>query len=109
MLHFLQQNHGSLTQQQQALFVQLQQQYRAMQQHQQHIRLQQQQQAAQRGLRPGQPGHPTAYGGHPQNLGQSSGVIKNYGIPQQPVNIGYLIFEVVRHVKANCTGSFLNF
>ncbi|XP_072763147.1 lysine-specific demethylase 6A isoform X2 [Anoplolepis gracilipes] len=88
MLQFLQQNHGSLTQQQQALLVQLQQQYRAMQQHQQHIRLQQQQ-AVQRSLRPGgQPGHPTAYGGHPQNLAQSSGVIKNYGIPQQPLQQG---------------------
>lgn len=92
MLQFLQQNHGNLTQQQQALLVQLQQQYRAMQQHQQHIRLQQQQ-AAQRGLRPGQPGHPTTYGGHPQNLGQTSSVIKNYGIPQQPVNIEYIIFR----------------
>ncbi|XP_025262592.1 histone demethylase UTY isoform X1 [Camponotus floridanus] len=90
MLQFLQQNHGSLTQQQQALLVQLQQQYRAMQQHQ-HIRLQQQ--AAQRTLRPGQPGHPTAYGGHPQNLGQSSGVIKNYGIPQQPLQGGTVALQ----------------
>ncbi|KAL6424316.1 hypothetical protein ACFW04_009846 [Cataglyphis niger] len=87
MLQLLQQNHGNLNQQQQALLVQLQQQYRAMQQHQQHIRLQQQQ-AAQRGLRPGQPGYPTAYGGHPQNLGQTSSVIKNYGIPQQPLQQG---------------------
>lgn len=81
MLQFLQQNHGSLTAQQQGLLVQLQQQYRCMQQHQQQIRLQQQQ-AAQRGLRPGQPGYPTGYN-HAQ-LGQP-GVIKNYGIPQQPV------------------------
>lgn len=82
MLQFLQQNHGSLTQQQQGLLAQLQQQYRCMQQHQQQIRLQQQQ-AAQRGLRPGQPGYPTSYN-HSQ-LGQP-GVIKNYGIPQQPVS-----------------------
>ncbi|KYM77560.1 Lysine-specific demethylase 6A [Atta colombica] len=85
MLHFLQQNINSLTPQQQNVLVQLQHQYRAMQQHQQQIR--QQQQAGQRGLRPGQPGYPTAYG-HPQNLGQSSGVVKNYGIPQQPLQQG---------------------
>ncbi|KYQ54005.1 Lysine-specific demethylase 6A [Trachymyrmex zeteki] len=85
MLHFLQQNISSLTPQQQNVLVQLQHQYRAMQQHQQQIR--QQQQAGQRGLRPGQPGYPTAYG-HPQNLGQSSGVVKNYGIPQQPLQQG---------------------
>ncbi|XP_034183666.2 utx histone demethylase isoform X1 [Osmia lignaria lignaria] len=84
MLQFLQQNHGSLTPQQQGLLVQLQQQYRCMQQHQQQIRLQQQQ-AAQRGLRPGQPGYPTGYN-HAQ-LGQA-GVIKNYGIPQQPLQQG---------------------
>ncbi|XP_003693788.1 histone demethylase UTY [Apis florea] len=84
MLQFLQQNHGSLTQQQQGLLAQLQQQYRCMQQHQQQIRLQQQQ-AAQRGLRPGQPGYPTGYN-HTQ-LGQP-GVIKNYGIPQQPLQQG---------------------
>lgn len=84
MLQFLQQNHGSLTQQQQGLLAQLQQQYRCMQQHQQQIRLQQQQ-AAQRGLRPGQPGYPTGYN-HSQ-LGQP-GVIKNYGIPQQPLQQG---------------------
>ncbi|KAK1132310.1 Lysine-specific demethylase 6A, variant 2 [Melipona bicolor] len=84
MLQFLQQNHGSLTAQQQGLLVQLQQQYRCMQQHQQQIRLQQQQ-AAQRGLRPGQPGYPTGYN-HTQ-LGQP-GVIKNYGIPQQPLQQG---------------------
>jgi len=95
MLHFLQQNLNSLTPQQQAVLVQLQHQYRAMQQHQQHqqqIR-QQQQQAGQRGLRPGQPGYPTTFG-HPQTLGQSSGVVKNYGIPQQPVNIQCLIFYI---------------
>ncbi|XP_023289806.1 lysine-specific demethylase 6A isoform X2 [Orussus abietinus] len=80
MLQYLQQNHGNLTPQQQSLLVQLQHQYRSMQQHQQQIR-QQQQQAIQRGIRPGQPGYPTAYG-HPQP-GQA-GVIKNYGIPQQP-------------------------
>ncbi|KYN04760.1 Lysine-specific demethylase 6A [Cyphomyrmex costatus] len=85
MLHFLQQNINSLTPQQQNVLVQLQHQYRAMQQHQQQIR--QQQQAGQRGLRPGQPGYPTTYG-HPQNLGQSSGVVKNYGIPQQPLQQG---------------------
>ncbi|XP_011700295.1 PREDICTED: histone demethylase UTY-like isoform X3 [Wasmannia auropunctata] len=85
MLHYLQQNVNSLTPQQQAVLVQLQQQYRTMQQHQQQIR--QQQQAGQRGLRPGQPGYPMAYG-HPQNLAQSSGVIKNYGIPQQPLQQG---------------------
>ncbi|XP_015609795.1 histone demethylase UTY isoform X2 [Cephus cinctus] len=80
MLQFLQQNHGSLTPQQQGLLAQLQHQYRSMQQHQQQVRLQQQQ-AAQRGLRPGQPGYPTGYA-HSQP-GQPS-VIKNYGIPQQP-------------------------
>lgn len=80
MLQFLQQNHGNLTLQQQGLLAQLQMQYRSMQQHQQQTRLQQQQ-AAQRGLRPGQPGYPTGYvHGQP---GQP-GVIKNYGIPQQP-------------------------
>ncbi|XP_076164957.1 utx histone demethylase isoform X3 [Ptiloglossa arizonensis] len=84
MLQFLQQNHGSLTPQQQGLLAQLQHQYRSMQQHQQQIRLQQQQ-AAQRGLRPGQPGYPTGYS-HAQ-LGQP-GVIKNYGIPQQPLQQG---------------------
>lgn len=89
MLQFLQQNHGSLTTQQQGLLVQLQQQYRCMQQHQQQIRLQQQQ-ATQRGLRPGQPGYPTAGYNHTQ-LGQP-GVIKNYGIPQQPVL--YLFFYI---------------
>lgn len=89
MLHFLQQNLNSLTPQQQAALVQLQHQYRMMQQHQQQLR----QQAGQRGLRPGQPGYPTAFS-HPQNLGQSSGVVKNYGIPQQPVNIVYLILNV---------------
>lgn len=76
-LHLLQQSHGNLTSQQQILLSQLQHQYRAMQQHQQQARLQQ---AAQRGLRPGQP----AGYGHPQISGQA-GVIKNYGIPQQPV------------------------
>lgn len=87
-LQFLQQNHNSLTAQQQALLGQLQQQYRTMQQYQAQIRLQQQQQqAAQRGLRPGQPGYPAAYSGQPQTLGQPSGIIKNYGIPQQPVNV----------------------
>ncbi|XP_048265444.1 histone demethylase UTY isoform X1 [Bombus terrestris] len=85
MLQFLQQNHGSLTTQQQGLLVQLQQQYRCMQQHQQQIRLQQQQ-ATQRGLRPGQPGYPTTGYNHTQ-LGQP-GVIKNYGIPQQPLQQG---------------------
>ncbi|XP_053979544.1 histone demethylase UTY isoform X1 [Hylaeus volcanicus] len=84
MLQFLQQNHGSLTPQQQGLLAQLQHQYRSMQQHQQQIRLQQQQ-ATQRGLRPGQPGYPTGYN-HAQ-LGQP-GVIKNYGIPQQPLQQG---------------------
>ncbi|XP_076685672.1 utx histone demethylase isoform X4 [Andrena cerasifolii] len=84
MLQFLQQNHGSLTPQQQGLLAQLQHQYRSMQQHQQQLRLQQQQ-AAQRGLRPGQPGYPTGYT-HAQ-LGQP-GVIKNYGIPQQPLQQG---------------------
>ncbi|XP_076662131.1 utx histone demethylase isoform X2 [Halictus rubicundus] len=84
MLQFLQQNHGSLTPQQQGLLAQLQHQYRSMQQHQQQLRLQQQQ-AAQRGLRPGQPGYPTGYN-HTQ-LGQP-GVIKNYGIPQQPLQQG---------------------
>ena len=81
MLQFLQQNQGSLTPQQQGLLAQLHNQYRSMQQHQQQIRLQQQQ-AAQRGLRPGQPGYPTVYS-HSQQ-GQP-GVIKNYGLPQQPV------------------------
>ncbi|KAF7386780.1 hypothetical protein HZH66_011232 [Vespula vulgaris] len=85
MLQFLQQNQSSLTPQQQGLLAQLQHQYRAMQQHQQQIRLQQQQ-AAQRGLRPGQPGYPTAYS-HGQPSGQP-GVIKNYGIPQQPLQQG---------------------
>ncbi|XP_046481518.1 histone demethylase UTY isoform X1 [Neodiprion pinetum] len=80
MLHFLQQNHGSLTPQQQGLLAQLQHSYRAMQQHQQHCRLQQQQ-AAQRGLRPGQPGYPTVYA---HALPGQPGVVKNYGIPQQP-------------------------
>ncbi|XP_036143128.1 histone demethylase UTY isoform X2 [Monomorium pharaonis] len=82
MLQFLQQNINNLTPHQHNQLVQLQHQYRAMQQHQQQIRLQQQQ-AIQRGLRPGQPGFPTAYG-HSPNLGQASGVVKNYGIPQQP-------------------------
>ncbi|XP_076753493.1 utx histone demethylase isoform X1 [Xylocopa sonorina] len=82
MLQFLQHNHGNLSPQQQGLLVQLQQQHRCMQQHQ--IRLQQQQ-AAQRGLRPGQPGYPAGYN-HAQ-LGQP-GVIKNYGIPQQPLQQG---------------------
>lgn len=86
MLHCLQQNLSNLSPQQHTVLAQLQHQYRAMQQHQQQIRLQQQQ-AVQRGLRPGQPGYPTAYG-HPQNLGQSSGVVKNYGIPQQPLQQG---------------------
>ncbi|XP_043486320.1 histone demethylase UTY isoform X5 [Polistes fuscatus] len=67
------------------LLVHLQHQYRVMQQHQQQIRLQQQQ-AAQRGLRPGQPGYPTFYS-HGQPSGQP-GVIKNYGIPQQPLQQG---------------------
>ncbi|XP_020706791.2 histone demethylase UTY isoform X2 [Athalia rosae] len=80
MLQFLQQNHGSLTPQQQGLLVQLQHQYRLMQQHQQQSRLQQQQ-AAQRGLRPGQPGYPTVYAHAPPG---QTGVVKNYGIPQQP-------------------------
>ncbi|XP_032663360.1 histone demethylase UTY isoform X1 [Odontomachus brunneus] len=84
-LHFLQQNHSQLTSQQQILLAQLQHQYRTMQQHQQQIRLQQQQ-AAQRGLRPGQPGYPAGYG-HPQISGQA-GIIKNYGIPQQPLQQG---------------------
>ncbi|XP_067216646.1 lysine-specific demethylase 6A isoform X3 [Linepithema humile] len=88
MLQSLQQNQSSLTPQQQAMLAQLQHQYRTMQQHQQ-LRLQQQQQAAQqRGLRMGQPGYPIAYGAHSQNLAQSSGVIKNYGIPQQPLQQG---------------------
>ncbi|XP_014606209.1 PREDICTED: histone demethylase UTY isoform X3 [Polistes canadensis] len=69
----------------QGLLVHLQHQYRVMQQHQQQIRLQQQQ-AAQRGLRPGQPGYPTVYS-HGQPSGQP-GVIKNYGIPQQPLQQG---------------------
>ncbi|XP_043486319.1 histone demethylase UTY isoform X4 [Polistes fuscatus] len=69
----------------QGLLVHLQHQYRVMQQHQQQIRLQQQQ-AAQRGLRPGQPGYPTFYS-HGQPSGQP-GVIKNYGIPQQPLQQG---------------------
>ncbi|XP_066581045.1 lysine-specific demethylase 6A isoform X2 [Prorops nasuta] len=91
MLQFLQQNQGSLTPQQQGLLAQLQHQYRSMQQHQQQLRAQQQQ-AAQRGLRPGQPGYPTGYG-HPQLPGQPGqpgqpGVIKNYGIPQQPLQQG---------------------
>lgn len=81
MLQCLQQNQGSLSPQQQALLAQLQHQYRAMQQHQQQTRLQQQQ-AAQRGLRPGQPGYPASFT-HSQP-GQP-GVIKNYGLPQQPV------------------------
>ncbi|XP_043486322.1 histone demethylase UTY isoform X6 [Polistes fuscatus] len=85
MLQFLQQNQSSLTSQQQGLLVHLQHQYRVMQQHQQQIRLQQQQ-AAQRGLRPGQPGYPTFYS-HGQPSGQP-GVIKNYGIPQQPLQQG---------------------
>jgi len=94
MLHFLQQNLNSLTPQQQAILVQLQHQYRAMQQHQQHQQqIRQQQQVGQRGLRPGQPGYPTTFG-HPQTLGQSSGIVKNYGIPQQPVNIQCLIFYI---------------
>ncbi|XP_077277140.1 histone demethylase UTY-like isoform X1 [Temnothorax americanus] len=84
-LHFLQQNLNSLTPQQQTVLVQLQHQYRAMQQYQQQIR--QQQQVGQRGLRAGQPGYPTGYN-HPQNLGQPSGVVKNYGIPQQPLQQG---------------------
>lgn len=88
-LQYLQQNHGSLTSQQQGVLAQLQQQYRCMQQHQQQIRLQQQQ-AIQRGLRPGQPGYPTTGYSHTQ-LGQP-GVIKNYGIPQQPVL--YLLFYI---------------
>ncbi|KAJ8684168.1 hypothetical protein QAD02_019960 [Eretmocerus hayati] len=94
MLQFLQQNHGSLTAQQQGLLAQLQHGYRAMQQHQQQLRIQQQQ-AAQRGLRPGQPGYPTGYGpaapaaavtaGHAQpNATHQTGVIKTYGMPQQP-------------------------
>jgi hypothetical protein len=91
MLQFLQQNQSNLTAQQQTLLGQLQQQYRTMQQYQQQIRLQQQQ-ATQRGIRPGQPGYP-AYSGQPQTLGQPSGVIKNYGIPQQPVNVR-LIFAL---------------
>lgn len=92
MLQSLQQNQSSLTPQQQAMLVQLQHQYRAMQQHQQQLRLQQQQ----RGMRMGQPGYPTAYGAHPQNVAQSSGVIKNYGIPQQPVNMTSRIFKIFR-------------
>lgn len=86
MMQLFQQNNSSLSPQQQLLFTQLQHQFRAMQQHQQHIKLQQQQ-AAQRGLRPGQPGYPTGYGS--SQVGQS-GVIKNYGIPQQPVYIHIL-------------------
>ncbi|XP_051162828.1 histone demethylase UTY isoform X3 [Leptopilina boulardi] len=86
MLQCLQQNQGSLSPQQQALLAQLQHQYRAMQQHQQQTRLQQQQQQQQqqatpRGLRPGQPGYPASFT-HSQP-GQP-GVIKNYGLPQQP-------------------------
>lgn len=80
MLQFLQQNHGSLTPQQQGHLSQLQMQYRSMQQHQQQMRLQQAQQGGQRGgLRPGQPGYPSNY-----PHGQQPGVIKSYGIPQQP-------------------------
>ena len=73
MLQFLQQNHGSLTPQQQGLLAQLQHQYRAMQQHLQ------QQAAAQRGLRPGMPGYPMSYAAAGQ-----PGVVKGYGVPQQP-------------------------
>ncbi|XP_033207500.1 histone demethylase UTY isoform X3 [Belonocnema kinseyi] len=80
MLQCLQQNQGNLSAHQQTVLVQLQHQYRSMQQHQQQIRLQQQQ-AAQRGIRPGQPGYPTIYT-HSQQ-GQP-GIIKNYGLPQQP-------------------------
>ncbi|XP_020287358.1 histone demethylase UTY-like [Pseudomyrmex gracilis] len=88
LLQFFQHSNVTLTPQQQSMFLQLQTQYRAMQQHQQQqIRLQQQQ-ATQRGLRPGQPGYPTIFGGHPQNIGQPSNIIKNYGIPQQPLQQG---------------------
>ena len=77
MLHCLQQSQGNLSAQQQTILGQLQHQYRSMQQHQQQIRLQQQQ-AVQRGIRPGQPGYTHSQQGQP-------GVIKNYGLPQQPV------------------------
>lgn len=90
MLQCLQQNQGNLSAHQQTVLVQLQHQYRSMQQHQQQIRLQQQQ-AAQRGIRPGQPGYPTIYT-HSQQ-GQP-GIIKNYGLPQQPV-----IFLVSKALK----------
>lgn len=95
MLQFLQQNHSSLTPHQQLQLAQLQHQYRAMQHHQQQIR---QQQAAQRGLRPGQPGYPAGYG-HPPT-GQS-GVIKNYGIPQQPVKEISNV-SLTKRIRDNC-------
>ncbi|EFN82019.1 lysine-specific demethylase 6A isoform X3 [Harpegnathos saltator] len=82
-LHLLQQNHGNLSPQQQILLAQLQHQYRTMQQHQQQVKLQH---TMQRTIRPGQPGYPAAGYGHPQISGQA-GVIKNYGIPQQPIKV----------------------
>ncbi|KAH0548799.1 hypothetical protein KQX54_002467 [Cotesia glomerata] len=84
MLQFFQQNQGNLTQQQQTVLQQLQVQYRLMQQHQQQLRIQQQQ-AAQRGLRPGQPGYPTVYTNVREGQQQvQPGVIKTYGMSQQP-------------------------
>ncbi|XP_011634228.1 histone demethylase UTY isoform X2 [Pogonomyrmex barbatus] len=78
MLQFLQ-NQANLTPQQQAMLIQLQNQYRTMQHH---MRLH----AAQRSLTAARPAGQPAYG-HSQNLGQSS-VVKNYGIPQQPLQQG---------------------
>ncbi|XP_034943384.1 histone demethylase UTY [Chelonus insularis] len=85
MLQLLQQNSNNLTSQQQGILQQLQLQYRLMQQHQQQLRIQQQQ-AAQRGLRPGQPGYPPGLTNlrEGQSATQQTGaVIKNYGIDQQ--------------------------
>lgn len=89
MLQVLQQNQGSLNTQQQAMLAQLAHQYKLMQQHQQNLRLQQQQ-AAQRGLRPGQPGYPMGYAPpaqQQQQQQQQTGAAKNYGAPQHPVSL----------------------
>ena len=94
MMQCLQQNQGSLSQQQQAILAQLTHQYRLMQQHQQQLRIQQQQ-AAQRGLRPGQPGYPMGY---IQQTAQT-GVAKNYGMPQQPVIINFILLTLRLQTK----------
>jgi hypothetical protein len=100
MLQFLQQNHGSLTPQQQGLLAQLQHQYRSMQQHQQQLRLQQQQ-ASQRGLRPGQPGYPMGYAPAHAQPGQP-GVIKSYGMPQQPVRAPISLLPLTLPFRPPC-------